>query len=197
ATYSNRNASTLFDRSTEEAAETRWPAAPATESPFRGLAVGPAAESNLPTTAERSEMTSRRTSRPGYTASASQMRLRILCVAPDQSTARALIGAQYTLESMPESGWTYLSEEFIEDLERAIKPRCQPAAPPGSSADKPLFGTRRSRPNFCDRLAGGRRHAHNFLVEVFGRLPGRRPARLRGRLPREGVRPTEAAERWW
>src|SRR5438445_999340 len=120
-TYSNGNAATLFDRSTEEAAETGRPAAPGTESPFRGrLAVRPAAESNLSTTAERSEMTSRRTSRPGYTASASQMRLRILCVAPDQSTARARIGAQYTSQSMPESGWTYLSEEFIEDLERAI-----------------------------------------------------------------------------
>src|SRR5437667_9654811 len=37
---------------------------------------------------------------------------------------------------------------------------------PRSSADKPLFGTRRSRPNFCDRLALGRRQAHNFLIEV-------------------------------
>src|SRR5438128_8111026 len=41
-----------------------------------------------------------------------------------------------------------------------------------SSADKPLFGTRRSRPNFCDRLALGRRQAHNFPVEVSAAFLG-------------------------
>src|SRR5438094_10398960 len=54
-----------------------------------------------------------------------------------------------------------------------------------SSADKPLFGTRRSRPNFCDRLALGRRQAHNFLIEVFGRLP-RTGWRWRTRMPWRG-----------
>src|SRR5437868_5475502 len=52
------------------------------------------------------------------------MRLRAWCASPDQSMAMARYGVCNNVSLvMPvahDSGWTYLSEEFIADLEKAI-----------------------------------------------------------------------------
>lgn len=57
-------------------------------------------------------------------ASASQIRFSAPTAAPDQSMA--MIRMARTLhcavtQAVQESGWTYLSEDFIQDLERAIE----------------------------------------------------------------------------